>query len=105
MTPSMPTPADSRLQVLIEKAKGDLAHRLSISVTQISLIEAAGVIWPDTSLGCPQPGMAYAQVLTPGYQIRLKSGNQEFEYHASKGTHVFYCENPTSPVPGALSDR
>lgn len=100
MTPSMPTPVDPALQSLIEKAKEDLAHRLSILGTQINLVEATAVTWPDASLGCPREGMAYAQVLTPGYLIRLEANGKTYEYHASRGTYIIYCENPTPPVPG-----
>lgn len=104
MTPSLTIPADAGLQNLIDKAVADLAQRLSIPAAQIKLVEAAPVVWPDSSLGCPQKGMVYAQVLTPGYLIRLKASNQEFEYHASKGTYVIYCENPNPPVPGTPAD-
>ena len=67
MNPSLPTPSASGLEGLIEKAKEDLAQRLSIPISDISLVEAKAVIWSDSSIGCPQPGMMYAQVLTPGY--------------------------------------
>jgi hypothetical protein len=97
-------PADAGLQSLIDKATADLAQRLSIPVDQIRLIEASAVVWPDSSLGCPQEGMAYSQVLTPGYLIRLEAGDQEFEYHASKGTEVVSCENPMPPVEGTPGD-
>ena len=96
MTPSVPG-----LQGLIEKAKEDLAKRLSITLVDIIVAEAAGVIWPDSSLGCPQKGMAYAEVLTPGYLILLEYANIKYEYHAGKGPDVIFCTNPTPPVPGA----
>jgi len=104
MTQPLPTVSDPGLQGLIEKAKEDLAQRLAISVNEIILLEATSVVWPDASLGCPQEGMEFAQVLTPGYLIRLESGNQEFEYHASRGAYIIYCENPTPPVPGTPPD-
>lgn len=100
MTVTPHIPADPRLQNLIEKAKADLAQRLSVPIDEIAVLEATTVTWPDGSLGCPQEGMVYAQVLTPGYLIRLQSGAQEFEYHASKGTTLIFCENPTPPVAG-----
>lgn len=100
LTPTFSTPSIPHLQSLIEKAKEDLAQRFSISLSQIDLVQATEVIWPDSSLGCPQKGMAYAEVLTPGYLIILSDGNMEYEYHASKGTEVIYCVNPTPPVPG-----
>lgn len=100
MTPPAPTPSDAGLQALIEKAKADLAQRLSISINEISLEKATSVVWPNASLGCPQKGMVYAEVLTPGYLIILIADNNEYEYHASRGTEVIYCVNPTPPVPG-----
>ena len=102
MTPTLP--ADAGLQFLIDKSMADLAQRLAVSIDEIILLEATSVVWPDASLGCPQEGMAYAQVLTPGYLIRLRSGGQEFEYHSSRGTEVVYCENPMPPVEGTPGD-
>ena len=104
MTPFPPPPADAGMQSLIKKAKADLARRLAISTDEIVLLQAESVTWPDASMGCPQEGMGYAQVLTPGYLIRLASGGQEFEYHASRGTEVVYCENPMPPVEGTPGD-
>ena len=100
MVPTLSTPAASGMEFVIVKAKEDLAQRLSIPAAQIKLVDANAVTWPDASLGCPEPGMAYAQVLTPGYLILLEASDKIFEYHASKGTYVVHCENPTPPVPG-----
>jgi hypothetical protein len=104
MTPALSTPVESNLQLLINKATTNLAQRLTISENEIVVLEATSVTWPDGSLGCPQEGMVYAQVLTPGYLIRLQSGEQEFEYHASRSTTVIFCENPAPPIPGTPAD-
>jgi hypothetical protein len=98
MTPSQPTPADPGLQSLIEKAKEDLAQRMSISVTQINLVELAEVEWSDSSLGCPQPGFDYLQVITPGYLILLEVNAQTYEYHSNRDTYFVYCENQNPPI-------
>jgi hypothetical protein len=100
MTPIPSMPASPSLQNLIEKAREDLAKKLSITTTLINVLEAKEVTWPDSSLGCPQPGMAYADVLTPGYLIILNANDYAYEYHTSKNTDIFFCENPTPPVPG-----
>jgi len=97
--------SSSNLENLIEKAKEDLARRLSISAKQIDLVEANEVVWPNASLGCPQPGMVYADVLTPGYLVLLEANGKEYEYHASRGTEVFYCENPIPPASGTPIDQ
>lgn len=104
MTPSQTNPADSNLKSLIEKASEDLAQRLTVSTSQISVISASEVVWPDGSLGCPQKGMAYIQVLIPGFLIVLENDNKQYEYHSGKDGNVAYCQNPTSPTTGTPSD-
>ncbi len=94
------TPLSKELQRLIEHSKQSLAQRLSIPAGEIHLLEATSIIWPDASLSCPQEGMMYAQVLTPGYLIRLQAGNAEYEYYAARSSTVIYCENPVPRVPG-----
>jgi len=99
MTPSLSTPATSGLEALIEKAKKDLAQRLPIPTTQINLVEAKAVVWPDSSLGCPQPGMAYLQVPEDGALIVLEARGNIYEYHNGGKRGLFLCEkvlkNPT----------
>ena len=99
MPQNNPTPTPG-LEKLIETAKNDLAGRLSLPAAQIILIDARSVVWPNSSVGCPQPGMLYADVLTAGYLILLQADGQNYEYHAGKSSDAFLCENPTPPVPG-----
>jgi hypothetical protein len=96
--PPLLDPANPESQMLSEKAKADLAQRLSIAASQINTLEIRGVLWPDDSLGCPQPGIIYTQAPIPGYLIILEANNTEFEYHANLRNYVFYCENPTPPI-------
>jgi hypothetical protein len=103
MNPLLPTPSAPGLEGLIETAKEDLAQRLSVQTSDIILVEANEVIWPDGSLGCPQPGMMYAQVLTSGYLIKLKYDIRDFEYHAGEDRSLTYCKNPTPPTLGTPS--
>lgn len=99
MSPNLPTPAASGLQNLVEQAKADLAQRLSIPASQIILLEATEAEWSDSSLDCPQPGMSYLQVITPGYRILLEANNTQYEYHSNRDTYVVYCENMNPPIP------
>lgn len=98
MTPSLPTPADTGLQELIERIKDDLADRLAIPVAEISLVEATQVEWSDSSLGCPEPGMSYMQVITPGYRILLQANNQTYEYHSNMNAHFVSCQDQLPPL-------
>ena len=98
MTQPLPTPSDLALQGLIQKTKEDLAQQLSISTAQISLVEATEVEWSDSSLGCPQPDMAYLEVITPGYRILLQADTMLYEYHSNRDAYFVYCENLVSPL-------
>jgi hypothetical protein len=104
MTPS----ATSNLQGLAELAKADLAQRLSISLETITLIEAKGVIWSDSSLGCPQSGSKYAHQTVPGYRLQLGANGVEYNYHTDTTNTVVLCmeDDPASfPItPGEIDD-
>lgn len=104
---TQPTPS-SGMEALIEQAKEDLSQRLSVSVAEINLVEATEVVWPDASLGCPQPGIAYTQVTTPGYWILLEASGSQYPYHSDRGTQLVHCPEESSPLfpvkPGEIDD-
>ena len=102
-----PSPSPETLDdnLLVQQAKQDLAQRLDVPTEDIELVQFEAVVWPDASLGCPRPGIVYAQVISPGYLVVLKADDKEYEYHAGKSAEPFYCENPTPPVPGAPGDK
>ncbi len=88
------TPADDTNAVpreLAEKARADLAGYLNIDMDRIRVVESRAVDWPDASLGCPQPGMTYAQGITPGYYLVLEAGGQRYPYHTDKDDQVTLC--------------
>ncbi len=45
------------------------------------LLSAEFVEWPDAGLGNPEPGMAYAEVITPGFKFILEAAGTQYEYH------------------------
>lgn len=79
--------------VTVEAAK-NLASRLGVAIDQITLVSEEIVVWPDGALGCPQPGMMYAQVLQDGMRIILSANGTEYHYHSGDGRPPFLCENP-----------
>ena len=89
---------------LIAVARADLAGRLGIDEAAISLIVAEFVTWPDSSAGCPQPGMAYTQVLVGGHRLVLAADGAQFHYHSAGGGDPFYCANPQAPLPPGVGD-
>ncbi|MFA4935060.1 MAG: hypothetical protein WC568_04410 [Candidatus Methanoperedens sp.] len=67
---------------VVDIAKKDLAGRLNIPVEEILLVKQEKVDWSDTSLGFPEVGMMYAQVITPGFRVILKAEGKFYEYHS-----------------------
>jgi hypothetical protein len=63
-------------------AVADASKRSGLDPSEIEILRTESVEWADTSLGCPQPDVAYLQVVTPGWRIVLQAANQSFEYHA-----------------------
>ena len=48
--------------------------------------EARAVDWPDTGLGCPEKGKAYAQVVTPGFRVLLQLNAKVYRVHVGART-------------------
>jgi hypothetical protein len=70
-----------------------MAQKMSVSIDEIREVSVEAVDWPDTSLGCPQPGMMYAQMITPGFRVKLAAKDQTIEYHTdSSGRRVVSCD-------------
>ena len=84
------------MQALIDAATTDLAKRLSVTRDAIEVVSAQSVVWPDRSLGCPQPGMIYPQVLSEGFRIELRVKGQVYSYHGGEGRGPFLCEHPSN---------
>lgn len=78
----------------VERAIVDLANRQGADRSEIIVESVESVEWRDSSLGCPQPGMAYAQVMTPGFRIILQLNGARYTYHADLTRRVTLCENP-----------
>ena len=82
--------------------RADAARRAGVSGSQVQVVQVRSVTWRDAALGCPREGMAYAQVLVPGWQVRIDAGGQAFDYHASRRGTWLWCpaERVQEPLPG-----
>lgn len=76
---------------IVEQAIADLATRLGVDPATIEVVSVEEVDWPDASIGCPQPGMSYAQVIVNGTKIVLRHDGVDYEYHQGGTREVFYC--------------
>ena len=58
-----------------------LAEQANLPVRRVRVVDVQAVVWPDTSLGCPQPDQGYAQVLVPGYRIVVEAAGEQVIFH------------------------
>lgn len=105
MTPISPADLPANLQDVVSQATSELAEKLSIDSDKIQVIEAKSVVWSDSSLGCPQPGMNYLMVLTNGYRVVLAVDEQPYYYHANQRGYGLFCDDPSPPYSEGAVDR
>jgi hypothetical protein len=97
LSTSISTPPYSEDFILA--SKNDLSQRLGINIEEINMVFIKAVTWSDTSLGCPQENIEYAQVITEGYQILLEVSDNVYEYHTNDNDNVILCAlAPSSEV-------
>lgn len=83
-TPTEPEPPEDAAAA-VAWARRDLAARVGAAADAITLVSIEAVEWRDSSLGCPQPGQMYLQVITPGYRFVFAADGTTYEYHAARG--------------------
>lgn len=88
---------------IVQAARADAAKRSGLAASQLPLVAAESVTWSDGSLGCPKPGMLYTQALVPGYRVKLKVGNEVWDYHAGERGGLVLCPPGLAREPGPSS--
>lgn len=95
-------PVEGTADQLVELARMDLAQRLGISPDEIDVLGVEPTEFPDASLGVPEPGQVYAQVVTPGYVIELSAEGETYHYHASEDRVVAVPEEENQSPDGSI---
>jgi LysM repeat protein len=92
----------------VDLALASLSQRLREDVTfeTVAAFNWERQQFADTSLGCPEPGQVYAEVVTPGYQVDLTYAGTVYDYRVSEdGEQVILCDTsqavPVEPTPDA----
>ncbi len=87
-----PTPSPGPYPDAVTAAIRRLAEDRDIPPEEIKVASWEAVDWPDTSLGCPEPGMMYAQVIVPGYLVVLEFRGDLYRAHTDRtGERVVFC--------------
>jgi hypothetical protein len=67
-----------------------VAEFLSVPVIDTTLVSVTPREFNDSSLDCPQPGVSYMQVITPGYRVVVEADGRRFDVRVS-GSHGKIC--------------
>jgi len=88
--PAKSGPAESASPA--EQAAQDVAaEALDVEPEEVTVLEINSREWPDASLGCPQPDMMYAQVLTSGYQATVEVDGETYDVRMDTKGNGFVC--------------
>ena len=98
------TAPDAGQSELAELAIDTLAAELGVPRDRIRVDTIRTVDWPDSSIGCPQPGEAYLQVITPGHKITLRVDGKFYFVHEAKG-RAAVCKGRKKAVGGVTEQR
>jgi hypothetical protein len=71
-------------QEIINRARADLAQRLGVNESEITMQSVEQTDFPDAALGAPVEDEMSAQVITPGARIRLGARGQTYEYRSNR---------------------
>ncbi len=87
----------------LEAVVADAAERSGVSADEVSVLEATAVVWSDGSLGCPEPGQSYIQMLIDGYRVVVSAGGRTLDYRLDGEGSFFVCEG-LGGIPDAPPD-
>ena len=93
-TPAAPSPAAPvpvGVAAAIRQALAHASQHSGLPADELQIVSAESVTWPDGSLGCPQPGMAYTQALVPGFRVRVRAGEELLDYHSGRSGAPTLC--------------
>ena len=77
----------------VAKAREHLADELGIAQpSDIVIMEAPAIEWPDSCLGLPAAGEACARVITPGYRVVMLVGGIVYVYRTNADGSVLRTE-------------
>jgi hypothetical protein len=85
----MPVPPEAA--AALDAARQAAITHLGVTPDQLQVSQVEAQQWPDSSLGCPQPGQLYSQIITPGFLVMITSGPHQLEYHTDMRSRVVLC--------------
>ena len=77
----------------VAAARAHLAERLSIETKNILVLSVLEKDWPNSCLGLEEAGEFCAQVIVPGFEVKMKAQGQVYIYRTNVDGSVIKAEN------------
>lgn len=78
---------------IMEAVLAEVGELAGTDPSGATIVQAEAVEWSDGALGCPEPGMLYPQVITPGYQVVVELDGTRYDLRvAREGAVIRLCE-------------
>jgi hypothetical protein len=102
--PSTVTPGSSNTELevphaILDRVLSEAAKLANVSPAQLVVVRAQAVVWNDGSLGCPEPGMEYAQALVNGYWVVIKAAGKTYDFRAGRDGNFRLCPESSGRPP------
>ena len=104
------TPQMSRVESQVPEAilgpiLNEAAKLANVPPQQLVIVRAEAVVWNDGSLGCPEPGMEYAQALVNGYWVVIKATGKVYDFRTGRDGSFRLCPQGRGRPPRPSNTR
>ena len=104
-TPQMSRVESQLPEAILGPILNEAAKLANVPPQQLVIVRAEAVVWNDGSLGCPEPGMEYAQALINGYWVLIKAAGQTFDFRVGGGGSFRLCPQGRGRPPRPSNAR
>ena len=91
--------------LMLEAVTANLSQQFDLPAESITVVSVEPVTWPNGGLGCPQEGMAYAEVMVEGSRITPAADGQTYTYHTAGTTEFLLCVDGVPAASGSVPRR
>jgi len=78
---------------VLDPILADAATRSGVAVDQLVVVTSLSITWSDGSLGCPEPGQAYTQIVLEGYRVSIRAGTNTYDYRGAGMSGFKLCKS------------
>ena len=90
-TPQMSRVESQMPEAILGPILDEAAKLANVPHQQLVIVRAEAVVWNDGSLGCPEPGMEYAQALINGFWVVISGAGQTYDFRVGRDGNFRLC--------------